>query len=155
MSRTLGCIITSSTCYGDGAHFEFELVNHGYDWWLTETLGRKYGLKCKLVIGEGQEDTPMIIDRWTEGPLTYCTPEDVDELEAKYAELKQSNDVFRALLQRVVDEAVKKRVDWTPASNWLATSHNGNMYAIHYVIDAELMAAINSALNPQEEQDDD
>lgn len=82
------------------------------------------------------------------GSAYFCTDEDVQELEA-YAER------LRSMLQRIVDKAVKKRVDWTPTCGWLATSHYGDMYAIRYEIDADLMNAIKSSLNPQEEQDND
>lgn len=75
--------------------------------------------------------------------------------ERQIERLETEIERLRALIQRVVDEAIRKRVDWTTASNWLATCHNGDMYAIRYDIDAELMSSIKSALNPQEEQDDD
>lgn len=74
--------------------------------------------------------------------------EDVLELEAY-------NERLRSMLQRIINEATKRRIEWSPNSYWLATSHNSDVYAIHYEINADLMNAIKAVLNNEGEQDDD
>lgn len=73
---------------------------------------------------------------------------DVKELET-YAEF------LKATLLRIVNEATEKRIQWTAKSNWLATSHNGNMYALLYEIDADLMNAVRDALNAEPSDDEE
>lgn len=90
MSEAFDCIITSSTYYADGAHFEFELADHQHDLELTKAVFTNGGLKCRLVIGGAEKHVPAIINRWSDGPLTYCLPEDVERLEARNAELLEA-----------------------------------------------------------------
>jgi len=86
-----------------------------------------------------------IEDPWGD---VWCTDKDVQELET-YTER------LRSMLQRILDEATKKRVEWTPTCGWLATSHYSDMYAIHYEINAELMNDIKAVLNNEGEDDND
>lgn len=62
------------------------------------------------------------------------------------AKLVTQNEQLRALLQRVIDEKKKRRVNLN--SNWLATSHNGDSYAEETTINSFLLNAIQQALNP-------
>ena len=88
-----------------------------------------------------------LVKEYIDNMIPWCKADDVVQLE-------ENNELLRALLQRVVRETRRHRVDWTPASNWLATSHNGTPHYYEYRIMDDLLRDIKYALNPEQKEHD-
>ena len=93
MSAKFECFITEATRNHAGLTFGVELVHEADEQRMLAQIGNellKRKIRCTIDIGEAKPNAAMIIDRWSEGPLTYCLPEDVAKLEAINAELLEA-----------------------------------------------------------------
>lgn len=93
MSNKFDCLITEATRNHAGLTFGVELVHEADQGRMLALMGNelsKRKIACTLAIGKAKPRTTMIIDRWSEGMMTYCLPEDVAELEAINAELLEA-----------------------------------------------------------------
>ena len=93
MSAKFECLITEATRNHAGLTFAFGLVHEADEQRMLAQIGNelsKRKIRCTIDIGEAKPNTAMLIDRWSEGPLTYCLPEDVEKLEAINAELLEA-----------------------------------------------------------------
>lgn len=129
-------------------------------------MNSMYYALCDILVPDPEDDPEdvmlrarRVIERFQNDELQTVMvewPDDDEDDNADDVEMLEAyNERLRSMLQRIVHEAVKKRVDWRPTYGWLATSHHGDMYAINYEINAELMNAIKAVLNNEEEQDND
>jgi hypothetical protein len=104
MSAKFECLITEATRNHAGLTFAFGLVHEADEQRMLEQIGNelsKRKIRCTIDIGEAKPNAAMIIDRWSEGPLTYCVPEDVEKLEAQNAELlKALEEIMKQTDQR-------------------------------------------------------
>lgn len=93
MSAKFECLITEATRNPAGLTFGVELVHEADEQRMLAQIGNelsKRKIRCTIDIGEAKPNTAMLIDRWSEGPLTYCLPEDVENIEAINAELLEA-----------------------------------------------------------------
>ena len=93
MKFEFDCLITEATRNHAGLTFGVELVHEADQGRMLAMMGNelsKRKISCTLAIGKAKPRTTMIIDRWSEGMMTYCLPEDVEKLEAMNAELLEA-----------------------------------------------------------------
>lgn len=93
MKFEFDCLITEVTRNHAGLTFGVELVHEADQGRMLALIGNelsKRKISCTLAIGKAKPRTTMIIDRWSEGMMTYCLPEDVEKLEAMNAELLEA-----------------------------------------------------------------
>ena len=104
MSAKFECFITEATRTHASLRFAFDLVHKADEQRMLAQIGNelsKRNIRCTIDIGETKPNAAMIIDRWSEGPLTYCLPEDVEKLEAQNAELlKALEEIMKQTDQR-------------------------------------------------------
>lgn len=104
MSEKFNCMITSGTCNGTATEFTFQFVDSAEESRFICLIGTALGTRqvaCTVIVGDAQPRITHILDRWSEGPLVYCTSEDVERLESDYAELKASHTVLLAAAKDV------------------------------------------------------
>ena len=93
MSAKFDCLITEVTRNHAGLTFGVELVHEADQGRMLALIGNellKRKISCTIDIGKAKPRTTMIIDRWSEGMMTYCLPEDVEKLEAINAGLLEA-----------------------------------------------------------------
>ena len=93
MKFEFDCLITEATRNHSRLTFGVELVHEADQGRMLALIGNelsKRKISCTLAIGKAKPRTTMIIDRWSEGMMTYCLPEDVEKLEAINAELLEA-----------------------------------------------------------------
>lgn len=93
MKFEFDCLITEATRNHSRLTFGVELVHEADQGRMLALMGNelsKRKISCTLAIGKAKPRTTMIIDRWSEGMMTYCLPEDVEKLEAMNAELLEA-----------------------------------------------------------------
>lgn len=94
MSHKFDCLITGGTRNGSAAEFTFQFVNDTEENRFICLIGNALGMReiaCTVIVGEVTPRKALVLDRWREGPLVYCLPQDVARLEAEYARLEASH----------------------------------------------------------------
>ena len=140
MKFEFDCLIMEVTRNYAGLTFSVELVHEADQGRMFALMGNelsKRKISCTLAIGKAKPRTTMIIDRWSEGMMTYCLPEDVAELEAMNAELLEAAESVVAIAKEAhahwdadrdsrvgkillalagANEAYDNRIDWIHAA---------------------------------------
>lgn len=106
MSNRFRCLITGGSCNNTATEFTFRFVDSTQESRFLALIENQLSIReiaCNIDFDHEMPRRGFYVDRWSEGPLVYCLPEDVAHLEARLERAEQLNAELLAAAKEIVE----------------------------------------------------